>query len=343
MRTFRLKKWDQNPILRPKPGSDWEGAAVLNPGAYYDNGKVSLLYRASGPDKDMRIYIGLAESRDGFHFDRVSDEPVLAPSADGFDAGCIEDARVVKMDGRYLMTYAARAHPPMAHWNGRPRQNLPAQTPTWKENWTRSGIAASTDMRHWQRLGPCTSDNLDNRDVMLFPERIGGRYVMIHRAVDRYNRPEFATSNGTNIWLAYSIDMKTWTGDTVLAGTRAPWEGGWMGGGCPPIKTDEGWLTIYHAIANLDGKGNAYRAGVMLLDLENPLKIIARPPDFILEPEAPFELEGAVNRVVFPCGAVELGDELFVYYGAADSLCCVATAKMKDLMDWVLSFAGADR
>jgi predicted GH43/DUF377 family glycosyl hydrolase len=344
MKILRLKKWDKNPILHPRPGSYWEGGGVLNPGAYYDNGKVSLLYRASGTNPDCVIYIGLAESKDGFHFERVSDEPVLAPSADGFDAGCLEDPRVVKMDGMYYMTYAARAHPPMAHWAGRKRQNLPAQTGTWTENWTRSGIARSKDLRNWERLGPCTSDDIDNRDVVLFPEKIGGKYVMMHRPIDRTEKT-FPGFQYAAIRLAYSDDLKTWAGNTVLARPEERWEGGppplgWIGGGTPPIRTPEGWLTIYHAVGNPDGKGNTYRAGVMLLDLEDPSKIISRPPDFILEPEAPFELEGAVNRVVFPCGAIELGDELFVYYGAADALCCVATVKMKTLMDWTLSFAG---
>lgn len=97
-------------------------------------------------------------------------------------------------------------------------------------------------------------------------------------------------------------------------------------------------MLIYHAVANLDGKGNAYRAGALLLDLEDPRKVIAKPDDFFLEPSAPFELEGATNRVVFPCGAVQIGPDLFVYYGAADSVCCVATANMEELLAWLVSF-----
>ncbi len=337
---MRLKKWSGNPILTPKKDVYWERESVLNPGAYYENGKVSLFYRASGESEDLRIYIGLAESTDGFHFERVSDEPVLAPSEDGWDAGCIEDARVVKIGDTYFMTYAARAHPPMAHWNGRPRKNLPAQTPTWTENWTRSGIASSKDLRNWERLGPCTSDEVDNRDVVLFPEKINGKYVMMHRAIDRSEKrfPQYCSAA---IWLVYSGDMQTWAGEKLLARPEAEWEGGWMGAGPPPIKTDEGWLTIYHAVANLDGNGNAYRAGVMLLDLDDPARIIARPPEFIMQPEEPFELKGAVDRVVFPCGNVVIGDELFVYYGAADSVCCVATAGINDLLAWVMTFAGS--
>ena len=337
---MRLKKWSGNPILSPKPDSDWESMAVLNPGAVYDGHKVSLLYRASGEIVDYRIYIGLAESRDGFHFERVSDQPVLGPSEDGFDAGCIEDARVAKIDGAYFMTYAARAHPPCAHWSGRKRQNLPAQTPTWTENITRSGIASSTDLRHWRRLGPCTSEYLDNRDVILFPERIKGKYVMIHRAIDRTGGQRFPQYKTAALWLTYSDDMQTWTGDVAIARPQAPWEGDWLGGAAPPIRTDDGWLTLYHAVSDFDGKGRAYRVGAMLLDLENPQAIVARGPDFILEPEAPFEMKGcgAAERVVFPCGNVVIGDELFVYYGGADTVCCVATAKLADVLAWLRTF-----
>ena len=336
---MQLKKWDGNPILKARPGSYWEGGGVLNPGALYDNGKVSLLYRAGG--SDGRIYIGLAESRDGFHFERVSDKPVLAPSDDGFDAGCLEDPRVVKMGDTYYMTYAARAHLPMEHWAGRKRKNLPSQAPAWTENWTRSGLAKSKDLRNWERLGPCTSDDIDNRDVILFPEKIKGKYVMMHRPIDRFGN-RFPEYKNASIRLIYSDDMKTWYGDRLLALTEAKWENGpigWIGGGTPPIRTKEGWLTIYHAVADLDGKGLAYRAGVMLLDLEDPGKIISRPPDCILEPGASFEMQGAVDRVVFPCGAVVLGEELFVYYGAADSVCCVATVNMKQFMQWIMSYA----
>lgn len=334
---MRLHKWSGNPILRPKPGSPWEQMMVLNPGAWYDHGTVKLLYRAAGEDIDYRIYLGLAESRDGLHFERVSSDPVLAPSVDGWDAGCIEDPRVVKFREEYLVAYAGRAHPPHAHWAGRKREHLPAQTPTWTENWTRSGLASSKDLRNFTRLGPCTADDVDNRDVLLFPEKVAGQYVMLHRALDRTEckYPQYKTPA---IWIAYSDDLKTWTGDRCIARSEQPWEALRIGAGAPPIRTSAGWLSIYHAVGDIDGKGQAYRAGVMLHALDDPARIVARAPDFILEPEASFELEGAVNRVVFPCGNVVIGDTLFVYYGAADSVCCVATCKLQDLVDYCLQF-----
>lgn len=334
---MRLTKWPGNPILRARPGSPWEKMAVLNPGAWYDNGTVKLLYRAAGEDIDYRIYLGLAESRDGFHFERTGTEPVLAPSVEGWDAGCIEDPRIVKFGDEYIVAYAARAHPPHAHWGGRKRENLPAQTPTWTENWTRSGLASSKDLRHFDRLGPCTPDDVDNRDVMLFPEKIAGRYVMLHRALDRTEK-KYPQCKTPAIWIAYSDDLKTWTGDQCIARSEQPWEALRIGAGAPPIRTAAGWLDIYHAVGDIDGKGQAYRAGVMLHDLEDPARIIARAPDFIMEPEERFELEGAVNRVVFPCGNVVIGDTLFVYYGAADSVCCVATCKLQDLVDYCLRY-----
>ena len=249
---MKLTKWKDNPILKPNADSDWEKMSVLNPAAWAEDGKVSLLYRASSESIDYSIYVGLAESRDGFHFERVGKEPVLSPSKDGFDAGCIEDPRVVKIDGTFYMAYAARAHPPHAHWAGRKRASLPSPSRTWAENITRSGIASSKDLRHWTRLGPCTADDLDNRDVMLFPEKINGRYVLIHRAID--DQGKYPQYKNPAIWLAFSEDMKNWGDDFMLAKAEVDWEKKRIGGGAPPIRTDAGWLMIYHAVGNFRDK-----------------------------------------------------------------------------------------
>lgn len=329
---MKLNKYKNNPILKPTGEGDWEKMSVLNPGAWYENGKVSLLYRAAAETVDYKIYLGLAESTDGYNFKRVSDKPVLAPSADGFDAGCIEDARIVKFGDTFYVTYAARAYPPGAHWAGKRRQNLPSQARAWTENLTRTGLASSKDLRTFKRLGPITADNLDDRDAIIFPEKIKGKYVMIHRPYEWIG--EGYPNKNPSIWMAWSDNMLDWSGDKLMAQAEAPWEYEKVGGNAPPLKTDEGWLMLYHAV----GSDKAYRIGVMMLDLEDPLKIIARAPDFILEPEEVYEKVGVVNNVVFPCGNVIIGDELFVYYGGADTVCCVATVKMRTIIDYVMKF-----
>src|SRR3989344_6051599 len=113
---MKLTKYKGNPVLLPNPKNAWERSVVCNPGACYDKGTVYLLYRAAGTDKEHKIHFGLATSKDGFKFKRVSEEPVLSPSADGYDAGCVEDARIVKMGGYFLVTYAFRPFPPRQHW-----------------------------------------------------------------------------------------------------------------------------------------------------------------------------------------------------------------------------------
>jgi predicted GH43/DUF377 family glycosyl hydrolase len=138
-----------------------------------------------------------------------------------------------------------------------------------------------------------------------------------------------------SVWLAYSDDLLHWKDDFLLFKGEQDWESGKVGGSAPPIKTEKGWLLIYHGT----DKNNVYRAGVMMLDLNNPQKIIARSPNYILEPETKFEREGFVNNVVFPTGNIVIGDTLFVYYGGADTVCCVATTKLKDIIDYVMQFA----
>lgn len=329
---MKLKKWENNPILKPTGSGDWERVAVLNPGAYYDNGKVYMLYRASGEFKDYKIYFGLAESNDGFYFKRVSDKPVFAPEVKDLDAGCVEDARIVKFDDWYYITYACRALPPEMFWQGR-APKVPESAPrVLRENLTRSAIARTKDFRTYERLGAVTGDDVDDRDVIIFPEKVNGKYVMFHRPTE-WVGAKFGTEK-PGIWLSYSDDMKHWGDEFLLAVPKYEWEIKKIGGGTPPLKTDKGWLVIYHGV----DAAHIYRAGAMMLDLNDPRKIIARCPHFILEPETEFEKEGFVKNVVFPTGNVIIGDTLFVYYGGADTVCCVATAKLNDFVDHIMTF-----
>lgn len=329
---MELKKWQDNPILEPTGKGHWEKIAVLNPGAWYDNGKVHLLYRASSEMEDYRIYIGLAESDDGYHFKRVSPDPVLPPSRDGFDAGCVEDPRVIKLDGYYYVTYAARAFPPYAFWNGKKRKDLPGTAPTWVDNLTRSGLARTRDFRTFERLGPITRDDVDDRDAIIFPEKINNKYLMLHRPTEWVG--EKYGCEKLSIWMNFSADLIHWQDEYLLAQVEQKWENKKIGGSAPPLKTDKGWLMLYHGVDD----NNVYRVGVMMLDLTDPRKVIARSPDYIMEPEYEYEKKGITDNVVFPCGNVIIKDELFIYYGGADKVCCVATVKLKEIIDYVLQY-----
>ena len=333
---MKLLRYAGNPILKPDPKLAWEGAYTCNPGAWYDGERVSLLYRA-GPDTDEHpIYFGLATSTDGFRFRRASRVPVFGPSADGFDAGCVEDARIVRFGDDYMVTYATRAFPPGAYW----RKTIPlnafnppisADAPiAARSNLTRSGLALTRDFRTWLRMGPITDATVDDRDVILFPEKIGGKFMMLHRPAEWVGNGHGCRE--PSIWIASSPDLLDWKDHRLLATPAYAWEEMKIGGGTPPLRTSRGWLFLYHGV----DRKRVYLTGAMLLDLKDPTRILARLPEPVLEPEMPYERDGIVPNVVFPTGNIVMGDRLMVYYGGADKVCCVATASVRALLAHLL-------
>lgn len=344
-----LRKWAGNPILVPRNGSYWEAAQARNPAVVFHNGEVHLIYTAAGDmDIEHKLYLGHAVSQDGYHFERVREEPLVSPSSEefeGFDAGGVEDPRAVVIDGTVYITYCARSVP---HWSfilGERLKNPPTQGVTWTENYRRGGLLETKDFKTIRRRGPITTDDHYDSNVILFPEKIGGQYVMMHRPT--YFKPEIEVggTDSAGISICFSDDLVNWHGHRPLAGPEFPWEDGKIGGASPPVRTDAGWLTLYHSVEKRPQNSRwhhdyhfCYRAGVMLLDLQDPTRVLARCPYAILEPEAPFERFGTVNNVVFPTGNIVMGDDLMVYYGAADTVCCLATIPLQELLDYVLRF-----
>jgi len=331
---MKLIKYENNPILRPDTTNDWENLCVCNPGAWYEDGKFYLLYRAGGDNKEHYIHLWLAISEDGFNFKRISKKPVFSPSVDGPDAGCVEDPRIVKFEDTFYVTYAYRPYAPGQYWKAdwKPLGDPPSISPLClKENIANTGLAISKDLKTFKRLGRITKTNLDDRDVILFPEKVNGKFVMLHRPKEWYGEKYGCAA--PSIWISFSDDLMEWEDGQLLAKGECWWEEK-IGGSTPPLKTSEGWLTLYHGV---DNKGT-YRVGVMLLDLNNPLKIVARASDYIMEPEMEYETQGFYNGCVFPTGNVIVGDTLYVYYGGADKYCCVATCKVQELLDFVLKY-----
>jgi predicted GH43/DUF377 family glycosyl hydrolase len=334
---MKLQRHSDNPILRPHPENPWENLVVCNPGVIYDNGVFHMLYRAAGNDAGHVIHFGLATSTNGIDFQRQSDLPILSPSEDGPDAGCIEDPRIVKLDGHFYITYAYRAYKPGQYWLAPDNSAYNPKDPTlpqlFGQNMTQSGLLLSDDLRTFRRLGRITRSDVDDRDVILFPEKIDGRYVMLHRPM-QWTGPEYGTKYPA-MWLCFSDDLLAWSESTLLAKGEFAWENK-IGGSTPPLKTPHGWFVIYHAV---DSKG-IYRVGVMMLDLEDPTQVIARTPIPIMEPEEEFECQGLYpHGVVFPTANVVVDDVLYVYYGAADETIGVATANFPALVDYVMQFA----
>ncbi|TFH50408.1 MAG: glycosidase [Bacteroidia bacterium] len=330
---MKLKRFKGNPILSPNPGNDWESLVSTNPGAWYDDvtGEVYLLYRTAGDDDEHRTYFGLAKSKDGYHFDRLFPDPVFGPSADGFDAGCVEDPRVIKMGDWFFVTYASRPYPPGKYWLNDKREYKPPVFPDefpslLRNNHTVTGLAITKDFKSFIRTGRLTNASVDNRDVILFPEKINGKYFMLHRPMDWVGK-EYGTEFPA-MWISSSDDILCFPDGKILAKAKYPWEKK-IGGNTPPIRTEAGWLIIYHAV----GPDRYYRLGAMLLDLNDPSIVLHRTPDWILQPEEDYELNGFYKGVVFPCGKVVINDTLFVYYGGADKYVGVATCSITELLD----------
>ena len=341
MRCFRLTKCAENPILRPNPLNAWEERAVLNPAVVYhpEDGVFSMYYRAAGNDWDHLIHIGLATSRDGVHFTRAQEQPVLSPQRQGFDGGCVEDPRITELEGVAYMTYAYRPYPPGQYWlrttNPTEAYGVSPNAPkALVKNITSTALAILEGPTQIKRLGRITLSQVDDRDVMLFPEKIGGRYCRLSRPVawsgEGYPNPQPA------IWINFSSSLLDWDErrTALLMKAEQPWEQKKIGAGAPPIRTDAGWLLLYHGVDTV-GKG-IYRTGAVLLDGEDPTHVIARTPEPILEPEEDYELRGIYNGCVFPTAAVVKDGTLYVYYGCADQYCCLATCRLHDLTEYLL-------
>lgn len=337
---MKLKKFEGNPILSPLETNDWESLVTCNPGVIYDNGTFYMLYRAAGNDTEHVIRFGLAISKDGFHFERASNQPAFGPSEDGPDSGCVEDPRIVKYGKEFYITYAYRPYAPGQYWKfGHDEILLPEcgeDAPlALRNSLGNTGLAMTTDFRKFRRLGRLTSPVLDDRDVILFPEKVQGKYVMLHRPKE-YIGEKYGVKY-PSIWMKFSDDMLNWEdkeSHLLLTGRDNTWEEK-IGGSTPPLKTDKGWLMLYHGVES-EGLGY-YRVGAMLLDSNDPTRIIGKTPSPILEPETEFETKGYYNGCVFPTGNVIVDGTLFVYYGAADKYVCVATCQVDELVNYLLS------
>jgi predicted GH43/DUF377 family glycosyl hydrolase len=179
----------------------------------------------------------------------------------------------------------------------------------------------------------------EDKNASLFPRRINGDWILIHRPVT------VRSGAHAEVWLSRSRDLEAWRRPERVLRVRlgAWWDSVRLGAGPPPIETPEGWLLIYHGVRNTSN-GAIYRVGLALLDLERPNRVLHRSPDWVFAPLAPYERVGDVSNVVFPCGAIldADGDELRLYYGAADTCIGVATGSLSAIMDYLRTCPAAD-
>ena len=322
---LRLSRVEQNPILRP--GSyPWTAEAVLNPAAAVLGGRTHLIYRAIGGDGVSRL--GYASSEDGVFFDERLPYPVfearypggvpeyvrrylpvLYPSG-GSWGGC-EDPRMVVIDGTVYVTF------------------------NMFENWQlRVGVIWMSEAdflakRFGQWQGPYILSHTNReKNWVLFPEKIGGRFAVLHGIID---------NDEHRVRIAYTDDLRTLrqqTFETVdpqqVPNSPIAWHVHVRSAGPPPLKTERGWIVFYHA--HDAAEGGKYKLGAMLLDLEDPEHIITRAIAPVLTPDAHYENDGKPG-IVYAAGAVIRDDTIYVYYGGADKVVCVATAPLRQFLD----------
>ncbi|TFB07992.1 glycosidase [Candidatus Atribacteria bacterium MT.SAG.1] len=333
---IKLVRYEGNPILSPNPSNQWESKAVFNPAAILKDGQILLLYRAIGEYDAYISRLGLAVSQDGFNFERQSQTPLIQPTA-SYDKWACEDPRITKMGDTYYITYVALAQR-VRHGDKSIHKFFSPQT----------ALLTTKDFVHFKRHGIITPKDSDNRDVVIFPEKINGQFVVIHRPYRWCKNwfenplakeikvtlpvPYDSLPQRPGVWIAYADDLtKDWFDHKLII--RSIYKNDEKtGAGPPPIKTDKGWLLIYHRVSREGEKERIYTARVVLLDREDPSKVIAEIPYDILRPETEYEIKGDVNKVVFPTGALVKDDTLFVYYGAADKQCAVATIKLEEIL-----------
>lgn len=334
---MKLKKYRNNPVLGPNPKNDWESLVNTNPGAWYDEekGEVVLIYRAAGNDEEHHVNLGLARSKNGYDFERVSDVPLFERYDGAWDGGSVEDPRIIKIDDYYFITYAAVPTGPGKYWE-RPKnsrrtvEDLPKDAPmNLRDNGTRTGLAITKDFKTIYRPGYLTDPTVDDRDVVIFPRKVNDKYITLHRPM-QWTGEKYGTEEPA-IWIAESDDLLENKNPKLFAKAEFDWECK-IGGSAPPIETKYGWFMFYHAV----GPDEQYRIGAMLLDIDNPSIITHRLKEPVLVPEFDYEMDGIYKGICFPCGNVVIKDELFVYYGGADQYVGVATCNFEELLQELL-------
>ncbi|RED98385.1 glycoside hydrolase family 130 protein [Marinoscillum furvescens] len=327
-----IEKYAQNPIIFPN-GKDFRKVVTFNPGAIYDNGKFLLYDRAACTLSPFRTAIGMFESEDGKNFKPVGDQPVFTSEMLGYPEGSVQDARVVKIDEVFYMNYAFQPYGFDCFPTG---EGVPFYDTSKYQNWekcpypmiTRSGIATSLDGVNWEHLCFTSPEDIDDRDHALFPEKIDGKFCLLRRPMD-FVGEEYGTDR-PGMWITFSEDLFDWSQPKLLATAQEPWEGEKIGAACNPIKTSRGWLVLYHGVDS----EIVYRVGALMLDSNDPTKVVARSKDPIMEPTEYYEKCGLViPNVVFPTSIVEKDGVGYIYYGCCDTSIGLATVAIDDLVN----------
>lgn len=283
------------PIYNPQNGEiEIRKISKNSPDSNFDDPRV--IYAANEVFLTSISYFQVARSKDGVNFN-INPSETFFP-ANKYETFGMEDARITRIDNEYYITYVAVS--PMG---------------------VVTCLAKTNDFKNFERLGIITCP--DNKDVVLFPEKIKGSYYAI-------TRPATPLFSKHEMWITKSPDLLSWGQHKHLLGAGGgKWDNARVGAGAVPFRTDKGWLEIYHGV----DKENCYRLGALLLDIDDPTKVLARSQKPILKPEADYELEGFFGNTVFSCGCLEEKGKVIIYYGAADKYTACAEMPLKDCFD----------
>jgi len=301
-----FKRYDGNPILKAE---DWPYPAnsVFNPAAVLVNGETLLMVRVE--DHRGFSHLTVARSRNGYDDWKIDKHPTFPADPENYpeEEYGIEDPRItyIEEQNAWAVAYAA-----------------------YSESGPLTGLAMTKDFRTFDRIGATLPP--ENKDAALFPVRFNGKWAMLHRPVSSISNAK------SNIWISFSPDMRYWGDHQVLLYAR---EGGWwdankIGLSPQPLRTEKGWLVMYHGVRRTTSK-MSYKLGLALLDLEDPTRVLKRTDEWVFGPRELYERVGDVNEVVFPCGWIADGDEVRMYYGGADTCVALATASMKEILDYM--------
>lgn len=320
--TYLIKKAHNNPIIAPRPDVAWDSRASFNSAAIYEDGKVHFLYRALG-DTDLSV-LGYATSTDGLTIDYRADSPAYIPRepfetpgghrfssiaqhfTSGGGYGGVEDPRITKVEDRVYLTYVA--------FDG-------ATAPRAAMSSIHIDDFLKNDWDKWEKAKLISAPGMVNKSAVVLPRKVKGKYVVMHRVypnilVDYLDNLEF------NDYLQ---------GHYFIPPRKQFWDSKKVGAGAPPIETKDGWLLIYQSVGYQDP--GRYKIGAMMLERDNPAKVLYRTHMPIIEPEEHYENNGFKAGVVYPCGAVIMKNKLHIYYGGADSYVNAATADIDTFLD----------
>jgi len=337
-------------ILLAKTDLEFENEGVLNPAVMREGDSVHIFYRAV--QNGNRSSIGYCRLDGPLTIAERWIKPFMVPEFD-YESQGVEDARLVKIDDTFYMTYTA--------YDGINARGALATSKNLK-NFKKRGIIVppisyaafvfllESDGKvnenyyhnhkfYYQAADPEKKIMLWDKNVMFFPRKINGNLVFLHRI-----RPGIQIVSVNNLkeltkeyWDNYFLNMQ----EHIVLDPIYAHELSYIGGGCPPIETEHGWLLIYHGVGETE-KGLIYSACAALLDLNNPVKEIARLPYALFLPEYEWELKGVVNNVVYPTGTAMFGNTLFIYYGAADNQIACASLNFSDLVAELLNYSTKD-